>query len=157
MGIFQMLLVAKGCCRGLRVPDPEDNNGAEHDAVVPGLATAHDHAHGPEPETAEAVPVLHRLLVGAAATAVPFAAPHAPFCVCVVGAVTVMANGASDALDVPSVTLITMLEERLPAALAGGLPESSPVLGLKLAQEGVFMMLKVRVLPSGSPATGVNA
>jgi hypothetical protein len=157
MGIFQMLFVAKGCCRGLRDADPEDNNGAEHDAVVPGLATAHDHAHGPEPETAEAVPVLHRPLVGAVATAVPFAAPHAPFCVGAVGAVTVMANGASDALDVPSVTLITMLEKRLALALAGGLPERSPVLVLKLAQEGAFMMLKVRGLPSGSPATGVNA
>src|SRR5580658_1118609 len=113
MGIFQMLLVAKGCIRGLRVPDPEGNNGAEHDAVVPGLVTAHDHAHGPEPETAEAVPVLHRPLVGAVETAVPFAVPHAPFGEVCVDAVTVMVNGASDALNVPSVTLITMLEKTL--------------------------------------------
>jgi hypothetical protein len=155
--MFQMLLVAKGCCSGLRVPDVDDNSGAEHVALVTALSTAHDHAHGPEPVTAEAVPVLHRPLVGAAATGVPLAGPQAPVCVGVVTAVTAMAKGASDALNVPSLTLITMLEERLARALAGGVPESSPVLLSKLAQEGGFAMLKVRALPLGSAAVGLNA
>jgi hypothetical protein len=48
-------------------------------AVVPPLEPAQVHDHGPEPVTDEAVPVLHRLVVGAVLTVVPFADPHAPF------------------------------------------------------------------------------
>jgi hypothetical protein len=40
---------------------------------------AHDQFHGPVPLTAEAVPVLQRLVVGFEATVAPFDEPQAPF------------------------------------------------------------------------------
>ncbi len=48
---------------------------AEQLAVV---EPAHVQLHGPEPLTAEAVPAAHKLVVGAVATVVPLAEPHAP-------------------------------------------------------------------------------
>src|ERR1700722_4159208 len=51
---------------------------AEQLAVVPPLAPAQLHDHGPEPETDEAEPVVQRLVVGAVETVVPFADPQAP-------------------------------------------------------------------------------
>lgn len=51
----------------------------------------------------------------------------------------------------PSLTLIEM-EFHKPTAL--GVPESCPVEELKLAQEGLFAMEYVSVLPSGSAAVG---
>jgi hypothetical protein len=52
---------------------------AEHCAVVPLLLPAQLQFHGPVPVTAEAVPALHRLAVGALATVVPPALPYTPF------------------------------------------------------------------------------
>jgi len=52
---------------------------AEQLAFVPTLLPAHDHVQGPEPATADAVPVLQRLVVGFDATVVPFDDPHTPF------------------------------------------------------------------------------
>jgi hypothetical protein len=53
--------------------------GAEQLAGVPPLLPAQDQFHGPLPVTAEAVPALHRLVVGALLTALPLAVPHTPF------------------------------------------------------------------------------
>jgi hypothetical protein len=52
---------------------------AEHEAVVPLFAPAQVQFQGPLPLSTEAVPVLHRPVVGGLATLVPFAAPHCPF------------------------------------------------------------------------------
>ena len=51
---------------------------AEHDAFVPPPVPAHDHVHGPLPDTVLAVPAVQRLLVGALATVVPFTEPQVP-------------------------------------------------------------------------------
>jgi hypothetical protein len=52
---------------------------AEHDAVVPPLLPTQLHAHDPAPETAVAVPALHRFAVGALVVGTPLAEPHCPF------------------------------------------------------------------------------
>jgi hypothetical protein len=67
--------------------------------------------------------------------------------------VTVSVNDASDAEELPSDTLI-LTPDVVPVAL--GVPLSFPVPVLKLAQEGLFEMENVSVLPSGSFAVGVN-
>jgi hypothetical protein len=51
---------------------------ALQDALVPLPLPEQLQAQGPLPETAVAVPVVHRLVVGALVTLVPLAAPHAP-------------------------------------------------------------------------------
>jgi hypothetical protein len=56
----------------------EEDSGAEQLAVVPPLLPAHVHVHAPAPLTAEARPVVHRLLEGAELTATPLALPHEP-------------------------------------------------------------------------------
>jgi hypothetical protein len=68
-------------------------------------------------------------------------------------AVTVIAKVGSDALACPSLTLILMLEN-VPAAV--GVPANPPLDAVKVAQAGLFWMLKVSVLPSGSLAVGVK-
>ena len=71
------------------------------------------------------------------------------------GAETVMEKGASDARATPSLTLITMFG-KLPTFVPAGVPESRPVAGLKLAQEGLPEIEKVRVWPLGPLAVGVK-
>jgi hypothetical protein len=44
--------------------------------------------------------------------------------------------------------------EYVPVLMAAGIPESRPVLLLKLAQEGAFAMLKTIYNPLGSVALG---
>jgi hypothetical protein len=56
----------------------EETTGAEQLAVVPPHLPAQDQFHGPLPVTAEAVPALHRFMVGALLTATPFDEPHEP-------------------------------------------------------------------------------
>ena len=51
---------------------------AEQVAVVPPLLPAQLHDHGPLPVTADAVPALQRLVVGALVRSAPFEEPHAP-------------------------------------------------------------------------------
>jgi hypothetical protein len=53
------------------------------------------------------------------------------------GSTTVIAKGESDAVALPSVALIVIFEY-VPASAVGGVPESWPVLLLKLAQAGPF-------------------
>ena len=53
--------------------------GAEHDAVVPPLVPLQLHVHGPVPLAVEAVPMLHRLVVGVVVAVTPLLVPHAPF------------------------------------------------------------------------------
>jgi hypothetical protein len=55
------------------------DEGAPHSAVEPPLLPAQNQVHGPLPLTADAVPGLQRLVVGALLTATPFAGPHCPF------------------------------------------------------------------------------
>src|SRR5262249_32177900 len=69
--------------------------------------------------------------------------------------VTVMVKAGSDAEPYPSLVLIT-IPEYVPTFVAAGFPLSCPVALLKLAHEGWFAMEKVRVLPEGSFAVGVN-
>ena len=62
------------------------------------------------------------------------------------GAVTVIENAASEALAVPSLTLITMFEYA-PACAAVGVPDRRPVVVLNVAHDGRFWMLYVSVSP----------
>jgi hypothetical protein len=55
-----------------------NRRSALHDACAPPPTPAHVHVNGPLPATVDAVPTLHNPLVGALATATPFAEPHAP-------------------------------------------------------------------------------
>lgn len=55
------------------------SNGAEHDALVPPLDPLQFHVHGPDPETADAVPAEHNPLEGADVLATPLAEPQEPF------------------------------------------------------------------------------
>ncbi len=52
---------------------------AEQFAVVPPFDPVQVQVHGPLPDTAEAVPALHRLPVGADANVWPFDDPQVPF------------------------------------------------------------------------------
>jgi hypothetical protein len=71
------------------------------------------------------------------------------------GCVTTIEKAANAVAALPSLTLIVMVAN-VPAAL--GVPVSAPLLVLNEAQEGLFAMLKVRVVPgSASLAVGVNA
>jgi hypothetical protein len=49
-----------------------------------------------------------------------------------------------------------MILSYVPAFAAVGLPESSPVLKLKLAQTGLFSMLKLTESPAGVATVGVK-
>jgi hypothetical protein len=67
--------------------------------------------------------------------------------------VTVMENAGSEALAVPSATLITM-PVYVPALAADGVPESWPVLVLNVAHAGWPTIENVRVPPAASVALG---
>jgi len=67
--------------------------------------------------------------------------------------VAVMEKLASVAVKAPSDTLIEMLDE-VPATV--GVPLSRPVVELNVAHAGLFVILKVNALPSGSDAVGVK-
>jgi hypothetical protein len=56
-------------------------------------------------------------------------------------AVTFRVNAGSDALPAPSLTLITTVVE-LPTLAVAGVPDSAPVLVLKLAHDGLPEMEK---------------
>ena len=68
--------------------------------------------------------------------------------------VTVIENGASDVLAVPSVTEIWILLKVRPAKLLLGVPDKRPVEMLKLAQVGLLAIEYASELPSGSLAAG---
>ena len=70
--------------------------------------------------------------------------------------VTAMGNEGRDALVLPSLTLMLMFEY-VPTSAAVGVPDSSPVELLKLAQLGAFLMLNVKVPPLGSVVVGREA
>jgi hypothetical protein len=78
------------------VAEPDWASGAEYCAVVPPFDPAQLQLHGPEPLTAEAVPALHRLVVGAVEVGTPFAEPQEPLTTPELVTVTVL-------LDAPSV------------------------------------------------------
>ena len=69
---------------------------------------------------------------------------------------TTIANVGSETVEVPSLTLMRMFEN-VPVCALLGVPDSLPVVVLNAAQAGLFAMLNVSVLPSGSRAVGVNA
>ena len=66
-----------------------------------------------------------------------------------------MVNAGSATLDVPSLTLITMLEYEPTSALAG-VPLNWPVAALKAAHEGWLVIENVSVPPLGSVVVGVK-
>jgi tRNA A37 threonylcarbamoyladenosine synthetase subunit TsaC/SUA5/YrdC len=70
-------------------------------------------------------------------------------------AVTVMLNAGSEALAVPSATVIT-IPEVVPASLTAGVPDNWPVLVLKVAQAGACAIEKVSAPPSEALALGVK-
>ncbi len=55
---------------------------ASQDAEFPPPDPVQLQVHGPEPATAEAVPALHKSVVGALAKPAPLAPPQAPFTDC---------------------------------------------------------------------------
>jgi hypothetical protein len=69
------------------------------------------------------------------------------------GAVTVIENGASAAVAVPSLTEIAMLAN-VPVAV--GVPDNRPVAASNEPQAGRFVTENVNAFPSGSLAVGVN-
>ena len=69
---------------------------------------------------------------------------------------TTIANAGREAVRLPSLTLMLMFEY-VPVCALLGVPDSLPVVVLNVAQAGLFVMLNVSVLPSGSFAVGVNA
>src|SRR3954447_4398268 len=68
-------------------------------------------------------------------------------------AFTAIENAGNLVVAVPSLTEMTMLAN-VPVAV--GLPDSWPVLVLKVAHEGRFVIEKPSVLPSASLAVGVK-
>ena len=66
-------------------------------------------------------------------------------------ACTAIVNAGREVVVVPSLALIRIPEC---AAAAVGVPERRPLLVLKVAHAGLFVMLNVRVLPSASLAVG---
>jgi hypothetical protein len=69
---------------------------------------------------------------------------------------TTTEKAASDIFVVPSLTLMTMFEY-VPVCAGVGVPLSSPVAMLKVAQDGLLAIEKLSVLPAAPLATGVNA
>src|SRR3984957_7065623 len=67
-----------------------------------------------------------------------------------------MENAGSDADAVPVLTLIVMFAY-VPSSAVVGVPLSSPVAMLKLAQDGLCAIEKLRELPAGPLAVGVKA
>jgi hypothetical protein len=51
---------------------------ALHEAVLPPLAPAHDHDHGPVPVKFAVLPAVHRFVFGAPVKTPPFDVPHWP-------------------------------------------------------------------------------
>ncbi len=85
----------------------------------------------------------------------PSAPPNQGFTLPEALSVTAIGNEGSDALVVPSLTLMVMFEY-VPTSAAVGVPDSSPVALLKLAQLGAFLMLNVSLAPLGSVVLGVK-
>ena len=71
-------------------------------------------------------------------------------------AVTAMLNAASAAEAAPSVTAI-VIGPCEPTSPAAGVPERRPVTVSNEAQDGVPVIEKTRVCPSGSAACGTNS
>ncbi len=65
-----------------------------------------------------------------------------------------MLKAGSDLLALPSLTLMTML---VYVPVVCGTPDNRPVLVLKFAQYGLFLMVKFSVSPLASDALGRNA
>jgi hypothetical protein len=68
---------------------------------------------------------------------------------------TVIEKGGSEALDEPSLTLMTMFEV-VPMERVEGVPDNLPVEELKFAHLGLLLMEYVSVWPSESEAEGWN-
>ena len=68
---------------------------------------------------------------------------------------TVIENAGSDALDDPSLTLITM-PGSVPTLPAVGIPDSCPVPLLKFAHEGLAAIEKLSFAPLAALALGRN-
>ena len=71
-------------------------------------------------------------------------------------AATLMLNGPTEALSVPSDTEM-VIPLYWPTLAALGVPLSLPVVASNVAHVGMFAMLKVSVLPFASLAVGVEA
>ena len=72
------------------------------------------------------------------------------------GDVTVIVNGARDAVSVPSLTVILILEN-VPTFEVAGVPLIRPVVVEKVAQLGRFDTEKLSVVPAEPLAVGVKA
>ena len=102
------------------------------------VAFVEDQLSIPDPPLLTFVGVAFRLTVGATTAAF-----------------TVIAKADNVADAVPSLTLITT-PDVVPTSPATGVPLSCPLLVLKLAQEGLLVIEKMRVLPDGSVVVGVK-
>ena len=78
---------------------------AEQLAVVPPFNPAQVHAQGPVPVTAEAVPLLHRFVVGAVETVDPSADPHSPLTGVTVPVLYILTKLLADLLVFPAASL----------------------------------------------------
>src|SRR5580693_3173538 len=70
--------------------------------------------------------------------------------------VTTMANAGSATEVLPSLTLM-MIFESVPTLPAAGVPESSPVVGLKVAHAGLSVIENVAFFPASTVAFGSKA
>jgi len=70
-------------------------------------------------------------------------------------AFTVSEKLGSEAESVPSLTEMTM-PASVPTSADCGVPDSCPVLALKVAHDGLAVMLKVSVMPLGALAVGIK-
>ena len=68
---------------------------------------------------------------------------------------TVMRNGPTERVSLPSLTLIVMSIVS-PTLLSPGVPVSAPLSSLNVAQVGLFSMVNSRKSSSASDACGVN-
>ena len=131
-------------------------SAALQDAVVPLFEPAHDHVHGPFPETDEAVPTLQRLVVGAEERDVPFDEPQTPF----MGVTVVLKDAVAEracVIETLQVVWVPVQEPDQPAKVA---PECGVawrvtwVFAVKVSEQSVPQVMPVPVMEP-EPETAV--
>jgi hypothetical protein len=108
-----------------------------------------------EPPVLLAAPELLEPVVETTRVPAPLELLEEPLVGLLPAAVTWMEKAGSALVLVPSLAAMTILGYG-PASGALGVPESSPVVTVKLAQTGLFWMLKLRGVPVGLATVGTK-